>query len=316
MATTPPQTHKAVATPATRAKLILLDRATEPPEQGEILVRVAWASSTPLNLHQADGGLLVTHPYILSSDYGGEVVAVGGADDNDPELHGIKVGDTVFGFAWRKDRERTHQEYVTVPAFLASRLPPNLTLQEAVTVPTNLVTAFHVLTKDLQLELPWPLPDGWTPPSADAPVLIWGAAGSVGTYCVQVLRHWRYRHILAVASGRHHAYLKEAGATACFDYGDPDVTARILEHVGPAPDGTGPRVPFVVDAIGSLDGTLAPLTRVAERGTRVAVMLPSSCAMPPRMSSPSTRWTWARPIRVGGPRGPSCSAPGRTFTWT
>lgn len=34
------------------------------------------------------------------------------------------------------------------------------------------------------------------------------------------------------------------------------------------------RTPFILDCIGSLEGSLAPLKRIARRGDRVAVMLP------------------------------------------
>jgi hypothetical protein len=36
----------------------------------------------------------------------------------------------------------------------------------------------------------------------------------------------------------------------------------------------GPRVPYIVDCIGSVEGTLRPLTKIAEAGSKVAVMMP------------------------------------------
>ncbi|OLN81125.1 hypothetical protein CCHL11_09681 [Colletotrichum chlorophyti] len=259
-----PRTHKAVATPAKRAPLVLLDRDTELPGPGEVLLHNEWTASSPLDLHRADGGLLCDHPEVMGGGAAGTVVAVGPGVD--PSR--LRPGDRVFTFSFHDFRERAHQDFSTVPEYLVSKLPANITPQEAVTVPTNLITVFHAATTDLGLQLPWPRNEGWEPEERDAAVLVWGAASSVGEYAVQVFRHWGYRNVLAVASGKHHARLRELGARETFSYRDPDVVERILRHAGA--DG----VPFVLDCIGSVDGTLRPLTKIAQRGTRVAVMLP------------------------------------------
>jgi len=122
-----------------------------------------------------------------------------------------------------------------------------------------------------------PKPEGWTPPEAEQLVLVWGAASSVGMYVLQVLKYWGYQNLVAVASEKHHETLKGYGARACFDYRRPGVVEEVLEYVesvaGPR-DGGHPRVPFIVDCIGSVEGTLRPLSKIAEPGAKVAVMLP------------------------------------------
>ncbi|KAK1982442.1 zinc-binding dehydrogenase [Colletotrichum cereale] len=257
-----PKTHKAVATPAKRAPLVLVDRETRPPGDGEVLIQNQWTASSPLDLHRADGGLLCSHPEVMGSGAAGAVVAVG------PGVERLRVGDRVFTFAFHHFGERAHQDFATVPEHLISKLPANVTPQEAVTVPTNLVTVFHAATADLRLELPWPRPASWEPKEKDDAVLVWGAASSVGVYAVQVLQHWGYRNVLAVASEKHHAYLKEIGAKETFSYRDADVVEKIMRFVGEE------GVPFVLDCIGSVEGTLRPLTKIARSGTKVAIMLP------------------------------------------
>jgi NADPH:quinone reductase-like Zn-dependent oxidoreductase len=264
-----PESHKAVASIAVRKPLVLIDSPTVPPQAGEIIVRVEWAASSPFDLHQADGGLAVVYPQVLGSCYAGTVVSTG----PEPDLKGLTVGDKVFGFCWRSSTERAYQEYITAPAYLAGKIPPGVSMEAAVTVPTNLVTAFHALTQDLGLELPWPIPENWKSTVADTPILIWGAASSVGMYVIQVLRHWNYNNILAVASQKHHDALKELGAAACFDYRDSDVTNKILNYVASS-NTTGPKIPLILDCIGHLEGTLEPLAKIAESGSTVAVMLP------------------------------------------
>jgi len=278
MAIEVPTTHAAVVITAPRAPLGLMERETRAPEAGEVVVHVEWTSSTPLDLHQADGGLLVSPPAVCGSSFAGTVVQRGPPPPPGTPSYStadVRVGEKVFGMAWRNQTEKCHQTYITIPTFILGRIPKNLSPQEAVTAPANLITALHTITKDLGLPLPWPVPQGWTPPAEvrDAPVVVWGAASSVGQYVLQVLRHWGYEHGIAVASSKHHGELERIGAAACFDYRDTDVADKILAHVGSA-SAAKLRVPFIIDCIGSIDGTLRRLTQVAEAGTKVAIMLP------------------------------------------
>ena len=60
------------------------------PVKGEVRVRVEWTASTPLDLHQADGGLLVVHyPQVLGDGVAGTVVEVGEGVEK------LAVGDKV-----------------------------------------------------------------------------------------------------------------------------------------------------------------------------------------------------------------------------
>uniref|UniRef100_A0A0B7JSC6 Enoyl reductase (ER) domain-containing protein n=2 Tax=Bionectria ochroleuca TaxID=29856 RepID=A0A0B7JSC6_BIOOC len=210
-----PTTQKAVALPAKRTPLIQISSPVVPPAAGQILVKVGPSG----------------------------------------DLKGLKVGDKVMVFAFHGGSEANHQEYITIPAYLASRIPKSLSMEQAVTIPVNLVTAFHTITKDLDLELPWPIPQG----------------GSVGIFAIQVLRHWGYTNILVTASSRHHEYLKSIGATAVWDYTKPGVEAAILDHVKRRGE---PQIPSIIDCIGSVKGTLEPLSKIAQKGTKVAIMLP------------------------------------------
>lgn len=269
-----PQTQQAVALPAKRTPFTSITVPVVAPSAGEVVIKVLWTSSTPLDLHRADGGLLISeYPQRMGNGgAAGTVVATGDGDNND--LKGLRVGDDVMSFAFHGGQEANHQEYITVPAYLVSKVPRGLSLQEAVTVPVNLVTVFHAATADLDLELPWPIPQGWTPRDSRRPILVWGAASSVGIFALQVLRHWGYGNVLAVASGKHHDYLKSIGASETFDYRRDDVVDKILAYTENNDSGVPPAVPYILDCIGSVDGTLKPLTKIAQSGSKVAVMLP------------------------------------------
>ncbi|KAG5657128.1 hypothetical protein KAF25_001717 [Fusarium avenaceum] len=264
-----PSAQQAVVLPGRRKPFTPKTVPVYPPAPGEVLVRVAWTASTPLDLHRADGGLLISEYPSLMGGGGaaGKVVAVGDGGD----LKDLSVGDRVATFAFRGGKESNHQEYITIPAYLASKIPNNISYQEAATVSVNLVTVFHTAAADLELELPWPVPKDYTPKQADEPILIWGASSSVGMYAIQVFRHWGFKNIIAVASEKQHEYLRSIGATQTFDYRKDDVVDQILEFVNNKPE---PKLPYIIDCIGSLEGTLKPLSKLAQRGSTVAVMLP------------------------------------------
>ena len=164
---------------------------------------------------------------------------------------------------------------MTAPNYILGRLPKNVTPQEAITLPNNLVTAFNTITANLGLEVPWPKPKGWTPKQKDDVILVWGGASSAGMYVVQVLKWYGYVNVVATASAQHHELLKELGAREVIDYRDEDAVPTVLRAARGLNGGRGgPAVAYVIDNIGSISGTLTPLSQIAEKGTRVAVLLP------------------------------------------
>ncbi|CZR62473.1 related to Zn-dependent oxidoreductases [Phialocephala subalpina] len=253
-------THAAVVSVAIRAPLDVIQIPTVKPGDGEVLVKVQWTASTPLDLHQNDGSLLVNHPQVLGSGIAGIVVELG------LQVKNLKVGDQVFGFGWREQKEKAHQELATVPEYLLGKIPANSTPQEAVTLPNNFVTVFHAVTTDLELPLPWPRPSS-APEHANDPILIWGGSSSVGQYALQILRYYGYTNLLATASKTHHEALKAYGAREVFDYRDPEISSKLLEAAGG-------EIPFVLDCIGSKNGSIIPISKFAKKRAKVAVLLP------------------------------------------
>lgn len=58
-------THRAVVMVGIKKPLEIMEVPTVKPEGDEVRVRVEWTASTPLDLHQNDGGLLVSrYPFI------------------------------------------------------------------------------------------------------------------------------------------------------------------------------------------------------------------------------------------------------------
>jgi NADPH:quinone reductase-like Zn-dependent oxidoreductase len=201
----------------------------------------------------------------------------------------------VFGFSFEEQKKKAYQEFVTVAETSVGKvrgyilfkfhshtqnfkrsnslqLPEGFTLQEAITLPNNVVTIFHAVTADLSLPLPWPRPVEVVPLNASSPILIWGGASSCGQYALQILSHWGYKNLLTTASPLHHPHLRSLGAAHVFDYRHPLVASQILEAA--VPSSSSGTIPFILDCIGSKSGSLATLAKIAKKGTKVAVLLP------------------------------------------
>lgn len=92
--------HSAVVTASNGGPLEIRQVPTVDPGEGEVQVRVEWTASTPLDLHQNDGGLLVNRPQILGDGTAGTVVKVG------PGVKNLLVGDKVVISIILKSKER------------------------------------------------------------------------------------------------------------------------------------------------------------------------------------------------------------------
>lgn len=255
-------THDAVATVGVRQPLAIIQSPTIKPKSGEVRVQVLWTASTPLDLHESDGGLLVSHPQILGDGIAGKVVEVG------PDVKDLCVGDEVFGFAWRSSTEKAHQIYATLPTYLLGKKPHHIPLEEAVTLPNNFVTAWHSLVTYLDIELPYPKPEDYQPSNPNQAFLIWGGTTSVGQYTLQLLKYYGYKRVAATASKKHHEYLSKLGAAFIADYNDEDVVQQVKGYFGSSPI-------RVLDCVGSAGGSIKPVSKIAtEPGSIVAILLP------------------------------------------
>jgi hypothetical protein len=109
-------THPAIATIGRKAPLGIIQVPTVQPTGEQVRVRVEWTASTPLDLHQNDGALLVKHPQVLGDGTAGTVVDVG------PNVKRLKVGDKVVGFTWRSQSEKAHQQFCTAEEWLLAKV--------------------------------------------------------------------------------------------------------------------------------------------------------------------------------------------------
>jgi NADPH:quinone reductase-like Zn-dependent oxidoreductase len=186
------------------------------PTGDEILVRVVAAS---VNRADLDGlyprwafirlflGLRAPRQRFrrLGVDLAGVVEALG------PEATKFKVGDAVFSDI-ATFGAGTFAEYVCGPEKAFESPPARWSLEDAATLPHSAVLAVRGLE-----------PRGGQTVGPGMRVLIVGASGNVGPFCIQIARALD-AHVTAVASGDKLDFMRSLGANEVIDYRATDYT--------------------------------------------------------------------------------------------
>ena len=190
---------------------------------GEVLVRVHAIGVNPPDWYLRDGYKMlppawqpaVAFPLILGTDIAGVVAGV--ADD----VQGFAVGDAVFGMVRfpSTGESAAYAEYVAAPASDLAMKPAGIDHVHAAAAPMAGLTAWQYLI-ELGHDAPNPfqaMPHVPRALDAGKTVLVNGAAGGVGHMAVQLAK-WRGARVIAVASGKHAAFLRGLGADEIIDY--------------------------------------------------------------------------------------------------
>jgi len=242
------------------ADVLMLHAVAKPlPADSEVLVRVHASSANPLDWHEMRGkpyvmrlasGLGTPTETRLGVDFAGTVEAVG------RNVTRFAPGDSVFGGG-----SGAFGEYVTVRESGAiAALPPTVSFEQAAGVGIAGVTALQAVRDHGRV-------------ARGQRVLVNGASGGVGTFAVQIARHYG-AHVTGVCSTRNVALVRGIGADEVIDYTQADFTAGvqrfdvILDMVGNHSLGALERVlspnGVVVIVGGSSDNRwIGPLTNFA-----------------------------------------------------
>ncbi|TCT32679.1 NADP-dependent oxidoreductase [Martelella mediterranea] len=191
-------------------------------QPGEVLVRVHAIGINPPDWYLRDGYKAlppewrpqVDFPLILGTDISGVVEAV--AED----VEGFSVGDEVYSMVrfFSVGDSKAYAEFVSVPATELARKPAGIDHIHAAAAPMSLLTAWQFMV-DVGHSEPNPLQPGphHPVPLEGKTVLVNGAAGGVGHFAVQVAKLNGAR-VIAVASGKHEAVLRDLGVDEFIDY--------------------------------------------------------------------------------------------------
>jgi NADPH:quinone reductase-like Zn-dependent oxidoreductase len=193
------------------------------PQENQVLIKVHAVSVNPLDWHILRGdpflvrfmgyGLFTPKQQILGADIAGTVEAVGSG------VTRFKTGDEVFGSGLGGFAEYAcFRESKLVPK------PASVTFENAAATPIAGLTALQGL-RDL----------GGI--QAGQEVLINGASGGVGTFAVQIAKHFG-AHVTAVCSGKNAEMVRSIGADNVIDYTQEDFRKNtdtydlILDNIG------------------------------------------------------------------------------------
>ncbi len=221
----------------------------------EVLIKVKAASANYNDIWARHGlpGVQIILPHISGSDVSGEVVEVGS------EVSGISPGDEVIDhpgiscrmcqFCARGEEffcrdfkiwgfqtgpmDGGHAEYVKLPAMNVLPKPKNLSWEEAASLPLILETVWRMLVTRARIR-------------AGDFVLIWGAAGGLGSMAIQVCKLFNAQPIAIAASEEKLEFARSLGAEHTINRKEQDVFQEVrritdrrgvdvvFEHVGEA----------------------------------------------------------------------------------
>ncbi|MEQ9425769.1 MAG: NAD(P)-dependent alcohol dehydrogenase [Cyclobacteriaceae bacterium] len=189
--------------------LQLLEVDKPVPKDNQLLIKVHAAGVNPLDWHYMRGapyimrlgaGLGAPDDQRMGVDFAGTVVETG------KEVTKFKIGDEVFGGA-----TGAFGEYVVASEDWGIALkPPNVSFEEAASVPIAAITALQALRNHGEIQ-------------AGQKVLINGASGGVGTFAVQIAKSLG-AEVTGVCSTRNQEMVRSLGADHMFDYKKEDYT--------------------------------------------------------------------------------------------
>ncbi|MEO1654480.1 MAG: NAD(P)-dependent alcohol dehydrogenase, partial [Bacteroidota bacterium] len=195
------------------------------PKDNEVLVKIhaATVTSGDVRLRASDFpalfwlparlmfGLFSPRKKILGHELAGVVEAVG------KEVDKFKVGEEVFGTTTMLPTG-SYAEYISLPeswkqGVLALK-PKNVSFKESAALPVGGMTALFLLEKGKI--------------ASGQKVLIYGASGSVGSYAVQLAKHFGAT-VTGVCSTANLEMVKSLGAAQVIDYKKEDYSALAPE---------------------------------------------------------------------------------------
>ncbi|KJJ65011.1 oxidoreductase [Pseudomonas sp. Choline-3u-10] len=182
-----------------RFETSLIERDTDELPAGEVLIRVSYSSLNYKDALSASGNRGVTRnfPHTPGIDAAGKVAESSVAD--------FSVGDEVIvtGYDLGMNTAGGFGQFIRVPAAWVIKRPVGLSLREAMALGTAGLTAALCIDKLEQAGLE----------PTDAPILVTGATGGVGSIAIALLSRLGYKVAAVTGKAEQGDFLRKLGAT-------------------------------------------------------------------------------------------------------
>ncbi|KAF2772592.1 putative zinc-binding oxidoreductase ToxD [Teratosphaeria nubilosa] len=221
------------------------------------LVKVRAVALNPTDWKHVD--FLAVPGHTVGCDFAGVVEEVGSKVTKD-----FKKGDRIAGFAHgvssRNPEHGAFGEFCLAKGDLWMKVPDNVTDEEAATLGVGISTVGQGLYQSLGLPLPG------SGQKAGYSILIYGGSTATGSLAIQyaVLSGC---DVITTCSERNFPFVKSLGASAAFDYKDPDVAKKIREH-------TKDQLAYAFDCMSEKDSAKICSEAIGSKGGKVSFLLP------------------------------------------
>jgi NADPH:quinone reductase-like Zn-dependent oxidoreductase len=233
------------------------------PADGEVLVRMRFASLNHLDVWTRKGMPSVPKPRILGADGSGVVESLGesvaGLEAGQPVVinPGIEHGAAIHVIG--EHTQGVHAEFAAIPATNVYPLREGVSFTDAAAFPLVYETAYRMLVTRAGLQ-----PGEW--------VLVWGIGGGVATAALRIAQAVGARTIVTSSSEDKLARAVELGADVAVNHETGDVVATAKEAGGGGAD-------VVLETVG--EATWKRSLDAARPGGRIVVCGATSGPNPP-----------------------------------
>ena len=261
-----PSNKAAYLTAAGARPLAVQEAPYTSPKSGQIAIKNGAFAVNPCDVMMLELGVFIkTWPFVLGCDVAGTVEEVG------PDVSYVKAGDHVLAVACETVGDPADgsmemvgtggaggfQLYSVVNADRVTKLPDNVSFEEASVLPLCLLTAATGLYSSSLLDLDRPSIEA--KPKSEY-IIVWGGASSVGACAIQLAVNSGYR-VVTTASQTNVSACKELGAEKVFDYRNEAVVDEITAYLN------GKKTAGILDAVsgGFKSGTMASCVELAQK---------------------------------------------------
>ncbi|PON23118.1 alcohol dehydrogenase [Trichoderma gamsii] len=248
---------KSVIVKARPLRCEIIDVPIPEPGPDEVLIKVIYCASNPRDWKAPDH--LIPGVEINQGNEMSGVIEVVGSN-----VYEFRKGDRVAAAHPMQTENGTYAEYATAPINTCFLLPPNISFEEACTIPFALCTAAIGLYQRLKI----PFPTSPESSRVQTPLIVYGGSSSIGAFTLKLAKMGRFEKVIVVCgSGR--PYIESFGVVTNFvDYRNGNVVNDLKAALG------GQKCFHAVDAINDGNSFRHLSEVLAPEGARMAVYLP------------------------------------------